>query len=546
MQQPYTNPIIPGFRPDPSIVRVGDEYYLVNSTFQYFPGIAISRSRDLVHWETIGHALTRNDWLDMRELRDSRGFWAPDISFHDGLFYIFCTLRLNETRPDGSPSETIRRQMIVTAEKPEGPWSQPHFIDVDGIDPSHFVDDDGRHYMVLNPAATLVPLDEECKSVSGEIRTIWPGTGGRSPEGPHILKKDGWYHIILAEGGTGYEHHVTSARSRSLDGPWEENPHNPILVQNDRSKPIQKPGHAKFVRFSDGSWWAVYLCSRPVSRLESPGTPSRCSILGRETALDPVTWGSQGWPLINQGMGPGEQGTISVKGENSHAGSPAITHNTDDFDSPEPGMDWYTPRNPDPDRFTLTQRPGWLRLAAQDADLSSLNAKPFLRRQEFLQCTASCLLDFTPTVRGMEAGMTLYYDTKTWITLSRASTAKGISLRVTVNRGQGPLVAADRIEFPAESLSSNEKTGKTLSPVYLRIDSDGLRRSFLASADGTAWTKILTLHDVWYLCDEGYSAPDHKRFTGTMIGLFAWNGGSGSVGTADFDWFSMTENRQSS
>lgn len=259
----YTNPVMTGFHPDPSIIRVGDDYYMANSTFQYFPAIAISHSKDLVHWHIIGHGITENDGLDLSEIKDSHGIWAPDLSYHDGTFYIFATFRLNEpTMINGK--KLIRRQIMIKSDRPEGPYTKPVFIDEgSGIDPSHFVDDDGKHYMLLSPACTLFPLNDECTEITGTPSLIWEGTGRRAPEGPHLLKTNGYYYAILAEGGTGYSHSITIARSNHLYGPYEPCPHNPILTQADPDAVLQRAGHGKLVKTQNGEWWAVYLCGRP-------------------------------------------------------------------------------------------------------------------------------------------------------------------------------------------------------------------------------------------------------------------------------------------
>src|SRR5574344_1597472 len=188
----YRNPVQRGFFPDPSVVRVGDDYYMVNSSFQYFPAIPVSHSRDMVHWHIIGFAVTDSSWLDLAYLTDSRGIWAPDIAYHNGRFYIIATYRLNS---NGKTDENVlRRKLIVSSDTPEGPYSRPAWIEVDSIDPSLFFDDDGQNYLIISPGVQAVPLSSECMRVTGGMRSVWPGMGEHSPEGPHVLKKDGWYY----------------------------------------------------------------------------------------------------------------------------------------------------------------------------------------------------------------------------------------------------------------------------------------------------------------------------------------------------------------
>ena len=285
----YHNPIRTGTFPDPSIVRVGDDYYMVNSSFIYFPCIPVSHSKDLVNWDIIGYAITNPRWAMLDELEGGRGYWAPDISYDNGTFYITATYRLNDT------GTVYRRQIVVSSDKPEGPYSEPAIIDEDGIDPSIF-HENGRHYMLLNRGARIFELSSDCKRKLTEPVMLYYGDHKRAPEGPHLIKKDGYYYLILAEGGTGPGHRVTVARSRELMGNYEPCPYNPIMTQTDPKAAIQRCGHGKLVCTQNGEWYMVYLCGR---KLEG-----KYSILGRETALDPVTWTADGWPIVNNLNGP--------------------------------------------------------------------------------------------------------------------------------------------------------------------------------------------------------------------------------------------------
>ena len=288
--QMYRNPIRTGFYPDPSIVRVGDDYYMVNSSFIYFPCIPVSHSKDLIHWEIIGHAITNTQWAMLDELEGGRGYWAPDISYYEGRFYITATYRLNDT------GTVYRKQIVVSSDKPEGPYSKPAIIDEDGIDPSIFNDDDGRRYMLLNRGARIFELSKDATKKISEAQMLYYGSNKRAPEGPHLLKKDGYYYLFQAEGGTGPGHRITVARSRTLMGNYESCPYNPIMRQNDEGAAIQRCGHGKPVQTQNGDWYMVYLCGRMVG--------GGYSILGRETALDPIEWTQDGWPIVNGLKGP--------------------------------------------------------------------------------------------------------------------------------------------------------------------------------------------------------------------------------------------------
>ena len=284
-QQPlgYQNPVIAGFHPDPSVCRVGDDFYLVNSSFQYFPGVPIFHSRDLVHWQQIGHVLTRPSQLPLKNASTGGGIYAPTIR-HDGERFYMITTNVSD-----------KGNFLVHATDPRGPWSEPVWIEQGGIDPSLYFED-GKCYLVSNPdnCIHLCQIDPLTGRQLTESRRIWTGTGGRYPEGPHIYKKDGWYYLLISEGGTEYGHKVTIARSRHIDGPYTGNPANPILThinQNAENNPIQGVGHADMVQAHDGSWWLVCLGFRTQN--------GQHHVLGRETFLAPVAWNEDGWPVVN-------------------------------------------------------------------------------------------------------------------------------------------------------------------------------------------------------------------------------------------------------
>ncbi|MBN2222246.1 MAG: family 43 glycosylhydrolase, partial [Vallitaleaceae bacterium] len=326
-EEMYRNPIRSGMFPDPSIVRVGEDYYMVNSSFVFFPCIPISHSKDLIHWRIIGHAITNPKWAYLDELEGGRGYWAPDISYHKGKFYITATYRLNDT------GTTYRKQMVVSSEFPEGPYCEPVFIDEDGIDPSIFTDDDGKRYMLLNRGARIFEVNQEATMKISEPKLLFYGDQKRAPEGPHLLKKDGYYYLFLAEGGTGPGHRITVSRSKSLMGNYEPCPYNPIMRQKDEMAAIQRCGHGKPVMTQKGEWYMVYLCGRMIGE--------GYSILGRETALDPIQWTADGWPLVNQLKGPSalqkKPDLLECRWEEK---------NRDDFEEEILDPNWMFPRPP--------------------------------------------------------------------------------------------------------------------------------------------------------------------------------------------------------
>jgi xylan 1,4-beta-xylosidase len=507
----YANPVRRGFYPDPSVVRVGEDYYMVNSTFQYFPAVVISHSRDLVHWETIGHAITSNDDLDLSDIYDSHGIWAPDISYHEGVYYIFAPLRLNGTGPNGN--NVLRRQLVMKATKPEGPYSKPVCLEVDDIDPSHFIDDDGSHYLVVSPGITIAKLNDDCSQVLSEPVMVWAGTGQRAPEGPHLLKKDGYYYAILAEGGTGYGHRVSIARAQNLYGPYEACPFNPVMKQNNPEAPIQRTGHGKLVQTQKGDWWLLYLCGRP--------NQGNFTTIGRETALDPVRWTEDGWFVVNEGRGPSviQQAPDLPEYQTAEV-------NCDHFDSARLSLEWQFVRNPDHSAWSLTERPGYLRIWTGDGGLSERRAKnTVVRRETEHHYTVITKLEFNPTRSGEQAGITCYYSTDSYIQFCLVND-RGRKLQLGERR-------CDQLKLVAESETIRE------GAVYLRVVVDGQRREFSYSYDSQDWRLVGEITDCSFLCDEGFS-EQRKRHTGTMVGLYANNGGCGSRIAADFDFFSYS------
>ena len=292
------NPILAGFYPDPTFLAVGDDYYIVNSTFSFFPGLPVLHSKDLAHWEQIGNILDRDSQLPLKNSGHSRGLFAPVIRYHEGKYYAICT------------NVSHGNNFIVVADSIEGPWSEPYYLeDADGIDPSLFFDDDGRCYYCgthPNPDGVkyngdwyiyVKELDLKTMKLVGEHKNVWNGSMRNViwPEGPHIYKKDGYYYIMHAEGGTGPDHCVTICRSKSVWGPYENYPKNPILTHRHLGKdyPIQYVGHGDIIETSNGEWYMVMLAVRP---LEGYTT------MGRETFLAKVTW-EDGWPVVNPGVG---------------------------------------------------------------------------------------------------------------------------------------------------------------------------------------------------------------------------------------------------
>lgn len=460
----YRNPVLRGFRPDPSILRVGEDYYMINSSFVMVPALPISHSRDLVHWETVGHVFTDPDTAHLRGLNGGFGYWAPDISYYKGRFWVVATLHTS-TVP-------VRTQMITSAPTPQGPWDAPKFLDVDGIDPSIFTDDDGKRYLVTNIGAQIAPLSD-AGDLLDEPRMIWYGWNRIKSEGPHLLKKDGWYYLFMAEGGTGFGHVESCARSRSIYGPYESCPFNPILGKKDEYAYIRRSGHGKPVQLPDGRWAFVYLCGRRVEEK---------TLMGRETALDPLEWTPDGWPMVNRLKGP------SCLQKKLLPDAPV-----------EQNEPWVCPRL-SPDTFSSVEADGSIRLQG-GAALSDLDAAhALLRRLREASVSLEATVDIRQMEAGSVAGLTGYYDEHSHFLLGLRKTAQGADVVLRQHIGK-------------------EDTEETLGQVpgwqsRLRVEGHGL--TFTASCPEAEGRKQFRAE---YLTDEGLKIG--KRFTGALIGLAA-------------------------
>jgi alpha-N-arabinofuranosidase len=495
----YKNPIIPGFYPDPSICRRGDDYYLVTSSFEYFPGVPIFHSCDLVNWRQIGHCLTRPSQLSLDNCWASGGIWAPTIRYHNGVFYMATT------------NTTNGGHFYVTAEDPAGEWSEPIWVEGAGWDASMFFAEDGIVYWTWYDHTTGI-LQAEIDIRSGELTTqpriLWSGTGGRSPEGPHLYKFFDRYYLLVAEGGTEDGHMISIARGESPWGPWEACPYNPILSHSSLDHPIQTTGHGDLFQAPDGSWWVVFLGTRPV------GYP-RYHILGRETFLAPVVW-EDGWPII------GNNGTIEP--EMDAALPPAHPWDEteplrDDFEASTFGLHWNWLRNPEMNNYSLTDRPGWLRLMGSCTTLDETSSPTFIgRRQRHLACRVSTELDFNPQGDNEEAGLVAMGDNRHHYEIG--ITQKEAERIIFVRRKIGTLQATvSQQPLPDGNVTLSIKADETWFTFSFAIDDDPATE--------------LARGETRYLCTESGAA----MFTGTYFGMYATGNGRPSRSPADFSWF---------
>ncbi|HEX3075584.1 MAG TPA: glycoside hydrolase family 43 protein [Lachnospiraceae bacterium] len=497
----YSNPIIPGFHPDPSICLVGEDYYLVTSSFEYFPGIPLFHSKDLIHWEQIGHCISRNDQLSLAKgFPNSVGIYAPTIRYHNGRFYVITT---NVTYSDNGGGN-----FIVWTDDPFGEWSEPIWIDLPGIDPSLFFDDDGRvYYTGAHQKIFLCEIDIENGKVIGERKDIWEGTGGCDPEGPHLYKIDGTYYLFISEGGTSQCHMITVARSKNMEGPYESCPRNPVLTNRSLPLPIKAVGHADIVQAHDGSWWAVCLGIRPVPY------PDRHH-LGRETFLAPMKWDEDMWPIF------GNNGSIDLLMEADCLPEVLvpIKNNRDDFDSSKLDHCWNFIYNPDTTLFSLTDRESSIALKGNEINLNDKETSAWLgRRQEHMECIARTKLNFELVKENEEAGLSIFMncDHHYEIALTMENGKKVILFR----RRIGSLWKVEnRIEYNESTVIFELKaTPDTYSFGYIS-DSD----SVVPVGKG----------EVHYLSTEAGG-----KFTGNYIVLYATGNGSKCVNAAYFDWF---------
>jgi xylan 1,4-beta-xylosidase len=523
---PIENPVIRGFNPDPTFIRAGDDYYIATSTFEWFPGVQLHHSRDLVHWRHIGHALTRASQLDLRGIADSAGVWAPSMSYFGGLFWLVYTNV--HTCGAGRPFKDLGIY-LVTAPDILGPWSEPVYINSIGFDPSLFHDDDGRKWFVNmmwdfrkgHPRFAGIVLQEYDHT---RRRLIGPMTNilakKELTEGPNIYKRDGWYYLMLAEGGTGWNHGISMARSRTITGPYELDPqHSVLTARDDPSLALQKAGHGELVQTPSGEWYLAHLASRPLGA----GALRRC-ILGRETCIQKVTWSEDGWLRLAQG---GWHPQVQVPAPASLPATPwPAPPARDDFDAPALDPSWSSLRAPVDDSWlALRERPGWLRLRGRESLHSLFHQSLVAKRLTEFRATAETCIEFRPAHFTQMAGLVCYYDTRTHY-----------YLRVTYDDARGTVLGLTLTDDGAyDEIRESEIVINEWPRAFLRAAIDCERLQFSASPDGVSWLEIGPALDASKLSDD-YGTGLH--FTGTFIGLCAQDlGGTGAV--ADFDYFTL-------
>lgn len=433
------NPILPGFYPDPSICVVGEDFYIVNSSFAYFPGLPVMHSKDLAHWEQIGNAMDRTSQLPLEKTGHSRGLFAPTIRYNNGTFYIICT------------NVSYGGNFIITATDPAGPWSEPYYIEgADGIDPSLFFDEDGTCYYIgthPNPDGCkydgdwyiwIQELDIEKMELTGGVHNVWNGAMKNIiwPEGPHLYKKDGYYYIMHAEGGTGPDHAVTICRSKNIMGPYENNFCNPILTHRHLGKdyPVKYVGHADLVKTAADEWYMVMLAVRPQNRYTT---------MGRETFLARVEW-ENGWPVVNPGVGMLTE-TLKI---NLPEWKPSKDNTADkaeyDFGSMDAvGCEFLTLRNPEPDMYVLEKGNG-LKVKCCEVTLKDEASPAYVAlRQRHHGFRAGACFDTRSLGAGTKAGIAYVQSNAYHLRVEAGSKAVQVIL---CENGQDKTVASLQIE----------------------------------------------------------------------------------------------------
>lgn len=534
------NPILPGFNPDPCICRKGDDYFLAVSTFEWFPGIPIYHSRDLKHWELYTHVLTDDETVDLKKLPSAKGIWAPCLTYceSEGLFYVVYGV-MNSMNARYFDVDNF----LITAPDLKGPWSKPVYLHSAGFDASIFHDDDGKKYIVSlewetregyeKPGAIcMVEYDPDKQEIVGYPRRMWwGGTDRGCIEAPHLTKRNGFYYIMCAEGGTGYNHCVTMGRARQVWGPYERDPKNPIVTSvpgdsNERHDPdhlkpkyfnpnsiLQKSGHGSYVNLPNGEVYLVHLCSRPF-------VPELCCTLGRETAIQKMMWTEDGWLRMADG---GNLAKMEVP-------EPALPNvpmpqspDFDGFDSPNLGNFYYAPRIM-PTRFVdLTSRPGWLRMRGQESRTSLNQVSILARKLTSVYAQVTTKMDFTPKVYQHSAGLILYYDNMNYINLRKyySETLGGSALSI-VQLENGEKTEYLNTRIPVEDV-----------PVYLRLMIQGRSCWFEWSYDGEQYCRIGRTFGTAKFSDEYCKFGE---FTGAMVGITCADRLHHSH-CADFDFF---------
>ncbi|KAK3986854.1 beta-xylosidase [Cladorrhinum sp. PSN332] len=527
---PVRNPILPGFNPDPSILRVGEDYYIATSTFEWYPGVQIHHSKDLANWELLIRPLNRKSQLDMRGDPDSCGIWAPCLT-HDGeKFWLVYT---DVKRKDGSFKDA--HNYIVSAPTIEGPWSDPVYVNSSGFDPSLFHDDDGKKWFVnmlwdhrrrpqLFEGIALQQWDPETGKLVGPRKNVYEGTDLALVEGPHLYKRNGWYYLLTAEGGTGYEHAVTFARSRDIWGPYETHPDKHILTSKDHpNAALQRAGHGDLVETPDGKTYLVHLTGRPTTQLR------RC-VLGRETAIQEAYWGDDDWLYVKDGPVPSLWVDLpGARNEDKYWQSQKYTF--------ESGLhkDFQWLRTPETDRIFNTES-GKLTLFGRESIGSWFEQALVARRQTHFSYDAETVIDFSPEDERQFAGLTAYYCRYNFFYLIVSAHSDGQrELLIMASEASWPV---GDLRLPPLSSNSGQQPSVQIpneGKVKLKVSVRGKELQFWYALESESeYKKIGPVFDGSIVSDECGGHQKHGSFTGAFVGVAASDlNGLGRAATFD-------------
>lgn len=521
------NPILPGFNPDPCICKRGDDFYLAVSTFEWMPGIPVYHSRDLKHWELLTHVITSEKQADLKKLPSAKGIWAPDLSWDEKehrFYVVYGVMNSMNARYFDVDNYLIWSRDI------EGPWSEPVYLHSAGFDASFFKDDDGRQYIVSlewesregyeKPGEIcLCEYSEEEGQIIGLPERIWRGGTDRGCiEAPRLTKHNGMYYLMCAEGGTGYNHCVTMARSDTVWGPYEKDPCNPILTSSPNDSyerddpehlkpkyfnpaaPLQKAGHASYVELPDGEVYLAHLCARPF-------VPELRCTLGRETAIQKMYWTDDGWLRLEGGGNLAKLDVPEPKGLQSNQPlqeEPAVFR--DEFDQTEMKKGYYAPRILPSDFTDLKERPGYLRMRGQEAQTSLNRVSLLARRLTDLQTRVTVRMDFHPLVYQHSAGLILYYDNMNYLYLRKY---------YSQTLGQSA-ISIIHLENGRKEELTDTRTPVSENEIWFRLWVRGRKTWFEWSMDGEEFRKIGRVFDTTRFSDE---FCEYGEFTGTMVGM---------------------------
>lgn len=522
---PVRNPILPGFNPDPSILRVGSDYYVATSTFEWYPGVQIHHSKDLANWDLIVRPLDRKSQLDMRGIPDSCGIWAPCLT-HDGdKFWLVYT---DVKRKDGSFKDT--HNYMVHAPSIEGPWSDPIYANSSGFDPSLFHDDDGRKWFVnmlqdhrrrpsFFAGIVLQEFDPVAGRLAGPKKNVFLGTDLGLVEGPHLYKRNDWYYLLTAEGGTGYDHACTLARSRDIWGPYELHPQKYIVTSKDTPwTALQRAGHGDIVETPEGKTYLVHLTGRPI-------TQERRCVLGRETAIQEAYWDDDDWLYVKNGPVP----SLYVDVPGTRDDSVYWAEQRYDF-SNRLHKDFQWLRTPETDRIFSIEG-GKLRLIGRESIGSWFEQALVARRQTHFSYDADTVIDFSPTDERQFAGLTAYYCRYNFFYLTVTAHSDGqrelliMSSEASWPEGKLQLPLPDPVQIPNQ--------GKVRLALSIR------RRElqfFYAMEGEDQLKKVGPVFDASIVSDECGGHQAHGSFTGAFVGM-ACSDLNGEAMPAKFDYF---------